>query len=75
MEEKEIMKEINGVIKILQEKPVKKNKIEILKKEDNLEIADIIRELKISAKYNIFDLEATRRENSYLRNMLEDNSL
>ena len=28
--------------------------------------------LRLSIKYMLFDLEATRRENSYLRKMLED---
>jgi len=28
--------------------------------------------LRICIKYQLFDLEATRRENRYLRNMLED---
>lgn len=28
--------------------------------------------LRLSIKYMVFDLEATRRENSYLRKMLED---
>jgi hypothetical protein len=30
--------------------------------------------LRLSIKYLLFDLEATRRENTYLRKMLEDNS-
>ena len=30
--------------------------------------------LRLSIKYLMFDLEATRRENSYLRKMLEENS-
>lgn len=29
--------------------------------------------LRLSIKYLVFDLEATRRENSYLRKMLENN--
>jgi chromosome segregation ATPase len=29
--------------------------------------------LRLSIKYMLFDLEATRRENNYLRKMLEDN--
>ncbi|MCP4593116.1 MAG: transcriptional regulator [bacterium] len=29
--------------------------------------------LRLSIKYLLFDLEATRRENTYLRKMLEDN--
>ena len=30
--------------------------------------------LRLSIKYMLFDLEATRRENNYLRKMLEDNA-
>ena len=30
--------------------------------------------LRLSIKYMVFDLEATRRENNYLRKLLEDNS-
>ncbi len=30
--------------------------------------------LRLSIKYLLFDLEATRRENSYLRKMIEDGS-
>jgi len=30
--------------------------------------------LRLSIKYLVFDLEATRRENGYLRKMLEDSS-
>jgi len=30
--------------------------------------------LRLSIKYLVFDLEATRRENGYLRKMLEDRS-
>ncbi|WP_428388768.1 hypothetical protein [Mucisphaera sp.] len=29
--------------------------------------------LRLSLKYMVFDLEATRRENSYLRSMIENN--
>ncbi|MBN1492397.1 MAG: transcriptional regulator [Phycisphaerae bacterium] len=30
--------------------------------------------LRLSIKYLVFDLEATRRENAYLRKMIEDDS-
>jgi len=36
------------------------------------EIMDSIDYLRLSIKYLMFDLEATRRENSYLRRMLEE---
>lgn len=36
-------------------------------------LQDSLDYLRISVKYLIFDLEATRRENSYLKKLLEDN--
>jgi septal ring factor EnvC (AmiA/AmiB activator) len=36
-------------------------------------LQDSLDYLRLSIKYLLFDLEATRRENSYLRKMLEDN--
>ena len=35
-------------------------------------LQDSLDYLRLSIKYLLFDLEATRRENSYLRQMLED---
>ena len=38
-------------------------------------LQDSLDTLRVSVRYLVFDLEATRRENVYLRNMLkEDNS-
>lgn len=37
-------------------------------------LQDSIDYLRLSIKYLLFDLEATRRENNYLRKMLEDQS-
>jgi len=36
-------------------------------------LQDSLDYLRISVKYLIFDLEATRRENSHLKKLLEDN--
>ncbi len=36
------------------------------------ELNDSLDHLRLSVKYLVFDLEATRRENRYLRQMLED---
>lgn len=38
------------------------------------ELQDSLDSLRLSVKYLVFDLEATRRENKYLRNMLETDS-
>jgi len=36
------------------------------------ELVDVIRDLRIQVKYVLFDLEATRRENAYLRKFLKE---
>ncbi|MGV6813482.1 MAG: transcriptional regulator [Phycisphaerales bacterium] len=38
------------------------------------ELQDSLDHLRLSVKYLVFDLEATRRENKYLRNMLDNNA-
>jgi hypothetical protein len=38
------------------------------------ELQDSLDYLRLSVKYLVFDLEATRRENGYLRKMLEETS-
>lgn len=42
-----------------------------LKENDNLQ--NSLDQLRLTVKYLLFDLEATRRENKYLRKMLESN--
>lgn len=38
------------------------------------ELQESLDHLRLSVKYLVFDLEATRRENKYLRNMLDNNA-
>lgn len=38
------------------------------------ELQDALDYLRLSVKYLVFDLEATRRENSYLRRMIEQSN-
>jgi DNA-binding transcriptional regulator GbsR (MarR family) len=38
------------------------------------QLQDSLDHLRLSVKYLVFDLEATRRENSYLRKMLKDHT-
>ncbi|MBO6740843.1 MAG: hypothetical protein JJ916_13405 [Phycisphaerales bacterium] len=38
------------------------------------ELQESLDHLRLSVKYLVFDLEATRRENKYLRNMLENSN-
>ncbi len=38
------------------------------------ELQESLDHLRMSVKYLVFDLEATRRENKYLRNMLDNNA-
>ena len=37
-------------------------------------LQELLDYLRVCIKYQAFDLEATRRENTYLRKLLEDNS-
>jgi hypothetical protein len=39
--------------------------------EHGLKLEDVVDQLRLQIKYMIFDLEASRRENRYLRQMLE----
>jgi len=39
--------------------------------ESGLKLEDVVDQLRLQIKYMIFDLEASRRENRYLRQMLE----
>ncbi|MFH1616835.1 MAG: transcriptional regulator [Planctomycetota bacterium] len=74
----ELVKEIGSV------PPAQRQKLVILAKrtrqchEELKRSVDSLQEsldyLRVSIKYLLFDLEATRRENSYLRKMLEENS-
>jgi len=48
----------------------KQRHVELKKSVSSLQ--DSLDYLRLSIKYLLFDLEATRRENSYLRQMLED---
>ncbi len=64
--------------------PRQKEKLENLAKQTNLyhkklkKSVDNLQEsldyLRVSIKYLLFDLEATKRENSYLKKLLEENS-
>lgn len=63
--------------------PSQKLKLETLAKQTNLyhkqlkKSVDNLQEsldyLRVSIKYLLFDLEATKRENGYLKNLLDDN--
>lgn len=52
--------------------PSKERQEKLRKTVDSLE--ESIDYLRLSIKYLLFDLEATRRENGYLRKMLEEQS-
>jgi hypothetical protein len=64
--------------------PTQRKKLEVLAEETQERHAQIKKSvsslqesldyLRLSIKYLLFDLEATKRENSYLRKMLEEDS-
>jgi len=62
-------KKLKEIQKISEEKNRNKSEIDkVLNK-----IKNDLDFLRLHSKYLLFDLEATRRENTYLRRMLEDN--
>ena len=73
---KELVKEFGGTdnnqykkLASLAQEAQDKNK-QLQKSVDNLQ--ESLDYLRICIKYQLFDLEATRRENKYLRKLLED---
>ncbi len=48
------------------------NQVKLEKSIDTLQ--DLLDYLRVCIKYQVFDLEATRRENEYLRRLLEENN-
>lgn len=73
----ELVKEIGGL-----PDPQQRKKLELLAEQTKQRHAELKKSvsslqdsldyLRLSIKYLLFDLEATRRENSYLRKMLEE---
>jgi len=73
---KELVKEVGGNIEPQYTKlrelanKVNNNQKQLKKSVDSLQ--ESLDYLRVCIKYQIFDLEATRRENKYLRKMLEE---
>ena len=73
---KELVKEVGGNIEPQYEKlkqlanKVNSSQDQLKKSVDSLQEA--LDYLRVCIKYQIFDLEATRRENKYLRKLLEE---
>lgn len=53
-------------------KQARENHQKLRKSLDNLQ--EVLDYLRVCIKYQAFDLEATRRENNYLRKLLEENN-
>jgi phosphopentomutase len=72
----ELVKEVGGMSDIYQSKLVtlaqqaRDSQRKLKKSVDNLQ--ESLDYLRVCIKYQLFDLEATRRENKYLRKMLEE---
>ncbi len=75
---RELVKEFGGAAEIQQiklailAKQAQETSQELKKEADSLQEA--IDFLRICIKYQLFDLEATRRENDYLKKLLEEKS-
>ena len=83
MDESTFQKKLSELVKEIGTLPAsQRKKLEMLAEETKLRhvelkksvssLQDSLDYLRLSIKYLLFDLEATRRENSYLRQMLED---
>ncbi|MHC4265319.1 MAG: hypothetical protein ACYSUK_05220 [Planctomycetota bacterium] len=74
----ELVKEVGGVNSPYQQKlaflakQAQDNQTQLQKSVDRLQ--ESLDYLRICIKYQLFDLEATRRENQHLRKLLEDKS-
>ena len=81
MNEAAIRRELDALKKILTERPTTEERgaakdglyLPIGASEEPA-MEDFLAELRILLKYAVFDLEATRRENRYLRQMLQSRS-
>jgi len=82
MDEQTFQAKLNELLhKIKQLPPEQRDKLERLADETNkrrekvhasvAELQEALDYLRLSVKYLVFDLEATRRENAYLRRLLE----
>ena len=73
---KELVKEVGGSVEPQYKKlkqlanKVNSNQKELKKSVDSLQ--ESLDYLRVCIKYQMFDLEATRRENKYLRKLLEE---
>jgi len=77
---KEVKIQLKNLIEEFQKTPKLKNRKPKKPKEKlNPSKMDSIQEtidyLRVCIKYNVFDLEATKRENEYLRKLLEENEI
>lgn len=68
----EITREFNGKTNPPQKNKKLSKQLKTLGDED---MQDALNYIRVCTKYIIYDLEATRRENAYLRKLLEDNGI
>lgn len=77
METSELVRRLNESIDILNSGPEgafdRKAKEPVLSEGDG-EPIELFDYLRVCAKYDVLDLEATRRENSYLRKLLKEST-
>jgi hypothetical protein len=75
---KELVQEFGGMVDpqyrklAMLAKQTQKSQKKLQKSVDNLQ--ESLDYLRICIKYQLFDLEATRRENEYLKKLLEENN-
>ena len=68
---KEVVEALSSLTKVLTDGTVE---LRIVSSEASIkDLTNLLPDLRIYAKYKSLDLEATRRENQYLRKLLENN--
>ena len=74
MEEKEITKQLDELIKDMSGNVIKHKRPILKKGKKDREpcLPDCINTLRVCSKYILFDLEATKRENIYLKRLLNN---
>lgn len=74
---KEVKEQLDDIVRLFHKAAKSKKAINVLnkmkvinKKTDTLQ--NLLDYLRVCVKYSLFDLESTRRENAYLRKLLEE---
>lgn len=72
MDEKELATKLGEIISNIGNIPVIDRDLAKAQKQIDRGISEVVDQIRLLVKYLVFDLEATKRENAYLRKVLEE---